>query len=64
MDRGAWQATIHGIAKSRTWLSHLAPHSISFLEDIQASAESYPSDNVMLFWCQEFDQIFQGLVQL
>ena len=21
MDRGAWQATIHGIAKSQTWLS-------------------------------------------
>ena len=21
MDRGAWQATVHGVAKSRTWLS-------------------------------------------
>ena len=22
MDREAWRATIHGVAKSRTWLSH------------------------------------------
>ena len=22
MDRGAWQATVHGVAKSWTWLSH------------------------------------------
>ena len=22
MDRGAWQATVHGVAKSQTWLSH------------------------------------------
>ena len=22
MDRGAWQATVHGVAKSRTWLSN------------------------------------------
>ena len=21
MDRGAWQATVHGVAKSQTWLS-------------------------------------------
>ena len=32
MDRGAWQATIHGVTKSWTWLSNflekaLAPHS-------------------------------------
>ena len=24
MDRGAWQATTHGVAKSQTWLSNLA----------------------------------------
>ena len=23
-DRGSWQATVHGVAKSRTWLSHRA----------------------------------------
>ena len=25
MDRGACQTTIHGVAKSQTWLSHWAP---------------------------------------
>ena len=25
MDRGAWWATVHGIAKSQTWLSNYAP---------------------------------------
>ena len=24
MDRGAWRATVHGVTKSRTWLSDLA----------------------------------------
>ena len=28
MDRGAWQATIHGTAKSRTWLKQLNTHII------------------------------------
>ena len=28
MDRGAWWATVHGVAKSRTRLSSQAPHSI------------------------------------
>ena len=38
MDRGAWQATIHGVAKSQTHLSHwtythmhVIPHILSFL---------------------------------
>ena len=22
MDRGAWRATVHGVAKSRTWLNY------------------------------------------
>ena len=26
MDRGAWQATVHGVAKSRTWLKQLSTH--------------------------------------
>ena len=25
MDRGAWQAVVYGVAKSRTWLSHKLP---------------------------------------
>ena len=34
MDRGAWEATVHGIAKSQTQLSnftHTLTHSLSFL---------------------------------
>ena len=27
MDRGAWQATVHGVAKSQTQLSNTAQHT-------------------------------------
>ena len=27
MDRGAWQATVHGVAKSRTRLKQLSTHA-------------------------------------
>ena len=27
MERGAWQAAVHGVAKSRTWLSNWAQHT-------------------------------------
>jgi len=27
MDRGAWQATVHGVAKSQTWLKRLSTHT-------------------------------------
>ena len=27
MDRGAWQAMVHRVAKSRTWLKHLSTHA-------------------------------------
>ena len=30
MDRGAWQATVHGIAKSWTQLKRLSMHAIHF----------------------------------
>ena len=26
MDRGAWQATVHGVTKSQTWLKQLSTH--------------------------------------
>ena len=28
MDRGAWQATVYGVAKSQTWLSDLFIYSL------------------------------------
>ena len=37
MDRGAWRATVHGITKSRTRLSHSAQHSTSLLQNISES---------------------------
>ena len=30
MDRGAWQATVHGVSKSRTQLKQLSMHSRYF----------------------------------
>ena len=27
MDRGAWRATVHGVAKSQTWLKRLSKHA-------------------------------------
>ena len=27
MDRGAWWATVYGVAKSRTWLKQLSRHT-------------------------------------
>ena len=27
MDRGAWEATVHGVAKSQTWLKQLSLHA-------------------------------------
>ena len=31
MDRGAWQATVHRIAKSHTWLKQLSMHALTSL---------------------------------
>ena len=30
LDRGAWPATVHGVAKSLTQLERLCPHTIKF----------------------------------
>ena len=37
-DRKAWQATVHGVAKTQTWLSDWAQHSIF--------TKGFPSDSV------------------
>ena len=31
MDRGAWQATVHGVAKSQTQLKQLSTHACSLI---------------------------------
>ena len=31
MDRGAWQATVHGVAKSQTWLKQLSMQGMALV---------------------------------
>ena len=37
MDRGAWQATVHGVAKSQTWLSNFTQSWIFFTYSLSES---------------------------
>ena len=46
MDRGAWEATVHGVAKSWTWLTHTHTHTHTYLQ--------YISDNSTLRWVIEY----------
>ena len=39
-DRGAWQATVHGVAKSWTWLSMNVPHTFLMLGNFSAIISS------------------------
>ena len=34
MDRGAWQATVQGVAKSQTRLSDLSQHTACIMEEL------------------------------
>ena len=46
MDRGAWQATVHRVAKSQTWLKWLstrAIHSLDFVKVKVLVAQSCPT---------------------
>ena len=44
MDRGAWQATVHGVTQSRTWLKRLSTHlSNWFFLNNQVS--TFPNSN-------------------
>ena len=38
MDRGAWQAAVHGVPKSQTWLGDLAQHGAYFVEGLRQSS--------------------------
>ena len=45
MDRGAWQATVHGVPKSKTRLKQLSRHKIPLAKmslDFQVVLESVP----------------------
>ena len=43
MDRGAWQATVHGVAKSQTRLKWLSMHTLSFI--------CFTIGQVPKYWC-------------
>ena len=39
MDRGTWQATVHGVSKTWTWISTLVPHGFLVRNQVYYSAE-------------------------
>ena len=49
MDREAWQAAVHGVAKSQTWLSNW-----TVLINKQISAISIELDNYLFFWISKW----------
>ena len=58
MDRGAWQATVHGIAKSWTWLSihthtHTNTYNIKFIILIISKCISSVVSNALLISCYQ-----------
>ena len=44
MDRGAWQATVHGVTKSQTWLSgqHLEEHGKTVIREVNINHNEIP----------------------
>ena len=52
MDRGAWRATVHGVTKSRTWLSDFTFHfPLSFLPHKRCVGEG--NGNPLQYSCLE-----------
>ena len=47
MDRGAWWATVHGVAKSQTWLKQVSRHSHKGASGGLGS----PPEKEVLWWC-------------
>ena len=42
MDRGAWWSTVHGLTKSRTWLSDFPPQYVPYKSTGQMELETRP----------------------
>ena len=40
MDREAWHAEVHGVTKSRTWVSYWSEHSMSCLSWLKAAVQA------------------------
>ena len=48
MDRGAWQATVHGVAKSQTWLRYWAhTHDMPFAQITFVSFSKFYSKEII-----------------
>ena len=55
MDRGAWRATVHGVAQSRTQLKRLSLHAHSFIDSkntLESSAVEKPAANTT-YWTKD-----------
>ena len=63
MDRGAWQATVHGVTKSWTCLKRLNPRAIAFLI-IRPQCVTYcmqPWETVLnKMWCRPSRSLQSG----
>ena len=49
MDRGAWQAAIHGVANSRTWPKQLSTHTHTRIEIRSSLIKIDPKSNNSVF---------------
>ena len=59
MDREAWHAAVHGVAKSRTWLSNWTEHFKKFLSFLRFSFSSCSLVNKYLwkaYWASRTEQ--------
>ena len=58
MDRGVWWATVHGIAKSQTWLSDWAPtHTIYGLQSTFLYSKLLNPCKYPINWCCLFNKL-------
>ena len=50
MDRGAWRATVHGVAKSQTQLKRLSTQRQGREEDGGGETERLPKSDLLEAW--------------
>ena len=57
MDRGAWQATVHGVSKNQTGLSNLA-QDVIILMLFYKRLKYFPISHVIFFWFMDYIEVF------
>ena len=55
MDREAWRAAIHGVAKSRTWLSDWT--ELNWMPQTGSAGSIRPTVMILCTWCSEFHSL-------